>query len=91
MMVVVLVLDTSAAAFLLQTRRAVGLPDIAVGLIKSVAYAQAIALMACHHGLRARGGADGVGRRTTSTVVAVLVLLVAIDAVITIAANQVGL
>lgn len=91
LLVVVLVLDTTPIAFLMESRQAITGSDILVGLLKSVAYAQAIALTACHHGLRAGGGAEGVGRRTTATVVSALVLIVVIDAVMTIAAYEVGL
>ncbi len=89
--VVVLVLDTTPLEFLVGSREAIEAGDVLVGLIKSVAYAQAIALAACHHGLRTSGGAEGVGRRTTATVVSALVLIVVIDAVLTIVAYEVGL
>ncbi len=39
------------------------------GIGKSVCFAYFIAIIACHNGLTARGGADGVGRATTNTVV----------------------
>ena len=43
--------------------------DVFSGLGKSVFFAFFIAIISCHYGLNARGGADGVGRATTSTVV----------------------
>jgi phospholipid/cholesterol/gamma-HCH transport system permease protein len=48
---------------------ALTLGDIASGLGKSVFFAFFVAVIACHNGLHARGGADGVGRATTNTVV----------------------
>jgi phospholipid/cholesterol/gamma-HCH transport system permease protein len=57
--------------------------DVGTGLMKSVVFGAAIALVACQRGLAARGGAEGVGRSTTSAVVAVLFTLVALDAAFT--------
>jgi phospholipid/cholesterol/gamma-HCH transport system permease protein len=48
---------------------ALTLGDIASGLGKSLFFAFFVAVIACHNGLTARGGADGVGRATTNTVV----------------------
>jgi phospholipid/cholesterol/gamma-HCH transport system permease protein len=62
---------------------AVGLGDVGTGLLKSVAFAIAIGLIACQRGLSTSGGAVGVGRATTSAVVVVLFTLVALDAVFT--------
>ena len=58
--------------------------DIASGIVKSCAFAAAIALIACQQGLATRGGAEGVGRRTTATVVMGLVAVVTIDTVFTV-------
>ena len=43
--------------------------DVTNGIGKSICFAFFITIVACHHGLRAKGGADGVGRATTNTVV----------------------
>ncbi len=43
--------------------------DVLSGLGKTVFFAYFIAIIACYNGLNARGGADGVGRATTNTVV----------------------
>jgi phospholipid/cholesterol/gamma-HCH transport system permease protein len=53
--------------------------DLFSGLAKSVFFAFAIGLVACYNGLQAEGGADGVGRATTATVVAVAVSVLALD------------
>lgn len=44
-------------------------PDIVSGVGKTVFFAFFIGIIACYNGLRASGGADGVGKATTSTVV----------------------
>jgi phospholipid/cholesterol/gamma-HCH transport system permease protein len=43
--------------------------DLASGIGKTVFFGFAIGLIACYNGLRTSGGADGVGRATTETVV----------------------
>ncbi len=56
---------------------ALSLDDVASGLGKSVFFAAAIAMIACYNGLRVKGGANGVGRATTDTVVqAAIVVLI---------------
>lgn len=45
------------------------LTDIARSMIKGVVFAVIIGSIACYNGLSAEGGADGVGRATTRTVV----------------------
>jgi phospholipid/cholesterol/gamma-HCH transport system permease protein len=76
-------LDLSALGYLFETQRAVHGWDIGTGLIKSVVFALAIGIISCQQGLAASGGAEGVGKRTTSTVVTSLFALVMIDAVFT--------
>jgi phospholipid/cholesterol/gamma-HCH transport system permease protein len=77
-------LGISPAAYLTETQTAVHMWDVQSGLIKSVVYAVAIALIACQQGFATSGGAEGVGRRTTATVVLGLFSLVVIDAILTI-------
>jgi phospholipid/cholesterol/gamma-HCH transport system permease protein len=43
--------------------------DVAHGLVKSVAFGIVIALSSCHYGLSTSGGAPGVGRSVTTSVV----------------------
>lgn len=47
----------------------VEITDVLGGLIKTVFFGAAITLIACHRGLRTRGGTQGVGAATTQTVV----------------------
>src|SRR5581483_1867332 len=73
-------LDLTLSSYLVETRRALTLWDVSSGLLKSVVFALAIALIACQQGLATSGGAEGVGRRTTSSVVTTLFALVLLDA-----------
>jgi len=49
--------------------------DLFGGLAKAAVFGFIIALVSCHAGLRARGGAEGVGHATTSAVVISIVLI----------------
>ncbi len=53
--------------------------DFLHGLIKSVFFAGIIALVSCHKGLECSGGAEGVGKATTSAVVTSIVLILVSD------------
>ncbi len=77
-------LDLTVWGYLTETRKSVELWDVESGLIKSLLFAGTIALIACQQGFAARGGAESVGRRTTSTVVTSLFALVLIDALFTV-------
>ena len=53
--------------------------DLFSGLGKSVFFAFTIGLIASYNGLAATGGADGVGKATTNTVVAVAISVLVLD------------
>lgn len=77
-------LDLTITGYLNETLKAVDLWDIMSGVIKSVLFALVIALVACQQGLATTGGAEGVGRRTTSSVVTTLFGLILVDACFTV-------
>jgi phospholipid/cholesterol/gamma-HCH transport system permease protein len=78
------ILELTASAFFHQLREAIVLWDIFSGVIKSVAFAAAIALIACQQGFATTGGAEGVGRRTTASVVTILFALIMLDTAFTV-------
>ena len=82
-LIAVLYLDLSAAAYLQQTLSALSLNDLITGLSKSVVFAWIIVLIGCHTGLRISGGAEGVGRATTTSVVASIFFIIVADSVFT--------
>jgi phospholipid/cholesterol/gamma-HCH transport system permease protein len=84
-------LDLTVRGFLNELLRVVTAWDVASGLLKSVVFALAIALIACQQGLATTGGAEGVGRRTTATIVVTLFTLILADAVLTIFFRMAGL
>lgn len=82
--------DMSFQAYLLGTQEGIALKDVHTGVGKSFFFGALIALVACQRGLATRGGAAGVGRSTTSAVVAVLFALVAFDFFFTWVFSMVG-
>jgi phospholipid/cholesterol/gamma-HCH transport system permease protein len=91
LLVALLGLDLTVNAYLLETQKALDLWDVGSGLLKSVVFAFSVALIACQRGLATSGGAEGVGRATTSAVVTSLFALVVLDAIFTILFNAFGL
>jgi phospholipid/cholesterol/gamma-HCH transport system permease protein len=71
-------LDLSTTEFVKGLRLFYQFKDLWFGLVKAMSFGAAIALIGCYHGLSTRGGAEGVGRETTTAVVrgaeAILVL-----------------
>jgi phospholipid/cholesterol/gamma-HCH transport system permease protein len=59
------------------------LKDIYSGLFKSFIFGIIIALIACYEGLNTKGGAEGVGRATTRSVVFSFILIILADCIIT--------
>ncbi|HEY8132508.1 MAG TPA: ABC transporter permease [Thermoanaerobaculia bacterium] len=53
--------------------------DLASGIGKTVFFGFAVGLIACFNGLRTTGGADGVGRSTTQTVVMAAITVLILD------------
>jgi phospholipid/cholesterol/gamma-HCH transport system permease protein len=85
------ILDITPTAYWIETLSAVKPWDVWSGVAKSVVFAGAIGLIACQQGLATSGGAEGVGRRTTSAVVSILFSLILLDAVFTILFGALGL
>lgn len=53
--------------------------DVTSGLIKAIFFGAIIAIIGCYKGLRTEGGAEGVGRSTTSAVVVSSILILIAD------------
>jgi phospholipid/cholesterol/gamma-HCH transport system permease protein len=78
-----LALDISPQSYIEHTQAALRVRDYLTGLLKAVVFGVLIALIACRQGLDVSGGAEGVGRATTGTVVKCIVALIGVDAVFT--------
>lgn len=55
--------------------------DVYTGLIKSATFAVIISMIGCYMGLRAKGGAEGVGKATTLSVVTSFILIILFDCI----------
>ncbi len=76
-------LDQSYFTFLFATRDALVMRDIWTGLIKSLIFALIITKVGCYEGFSVQGGAEGVGKATTSSVVVSIFLIIFADVVFT--------
>jgi len=76
-------LDKTFSMCLSATRDALLMRDIITGLIKSLVFGQIITKICCYEGLSVRGGAEGVGKATTSSVVNSIFLIIFADVVFT--------
>ncbi len=65
------------------TFSAIDLPDFLTGLVKATVFGVILSALACYHGLAVTGGAAGVGRATTATVVQAVVAVIIADLVFT--------
>jgi phospholipid/cholesterol/gamma-HCH transport system permease protein len=70
-------LDIGGPTYLDINNSAVEWLDIPKGLIKAFAFGMIVTLVACRQGLKANGGALGVGRATTNAVVHSIMLIIA--------------
>lgn len=53
--------------------------DLFTGLLKSVFFGMIIAFVSCYEGFNVEGGAEGVGRATTRSVVTTFIMIIAAD------------
>jgi phospholipid/cholesterol/gamma-HCH transport system permease protein len=80
-----LLLDMEPALYLRRTLDSLQYRDVVTGLIKAEAFGVLITAIGCHEGLRVTGGAEGVGRATTNSVVRSIVAIIACDLLFTTA------
>jgi len=79
LMVAVTQLNVTSAFYLNDVVDSLTLQDICSGIGKSFFFAYFIAIIGCYNGLHAHGGADGVGRATTNTVVLASIMVLVSD------------
>nr|YP_010986253.1 mlaE family lipid ABC transporter permease subunit [Pachymeniopsis lanceolata]WOL37171.1 mlaE family lipid ABC transporter permease subunit [Pachymeniopsis lanceolata] len=65
--------------FFLSSFSALSFSDIINSLLKTIVFALAISMISCSWGLKAKGGAKGVGQSTTSSVVTCLLTVFILD------------
>ena len=79
MVMVVSEVGQSRAYFVSHVLIALTFQDVASGIGKTFFFAFFIGIIACYNGLSATGGADGVGRATTNTVVTASIAIIVSD------------
>ncbi|MCX6119966.1 MAG: ABC transporter permease [Proteobacteria bacterium] len=75
--------DVDVGIFIDRVKWLVEPNDILKGLQKAFIFSMIISTMACRYGLRASGGAKGVGQATTNSVVMTLLVVLICDVIIT--------
>jgi phospholipid/cholesterol/gamma-HCH transport system permease protein len=77
------VLGINDAIYFDKIQQYVELQDLFDGLIKATAFGLVVAVVGCHRGFNADGGAEGVGKATTQAVVIASVTILVVDYFIT--------
>jgi len=76
-------LDVSYELYVSNTLQQLVFSDFSTGLIKASVFGLILSSIACYNGLNVTGGAAGVGRATTSTVVQAIVAIIVADFIFT--------
>jgi phospholipid/cholesterol/gamma-HCH transport system permease protein len=79
LVVATLTLNLTPGLYLNDVFESLNLGDVGSGIAKSFFFAYFIAVVGCYNGLTTTGGADGVGRATTNTVVLAAILVLVSD------------
>lgn len=82
-LVAITLLDYSTGSYIAQTANNFELWDVLSGLFKAAAFGFSIASFGCYHGFSSDLGARGVGRATTSAVVASCIGILALNYILT--------
>jgi phospholipid/cholesterol/gamma-HCH transport system permease protein len=72
-------LNFNPSAYLRQTVDYLEWMDVMSGLVKAAVFGFLIALLGCFHGYNSGGGAQGVGRATTNSVVSASIMILVVD------------
>jgi phospholipid/cholesterol/gamma-HCH transport system permease protein len=77
--IAVLSLDIGTIRYYNQTAGALVMKDLITGLVKTEFFALIISAIGCYEGFMVEGGAEGVGKSTTASVVISIFLIIAAD------------
>lgn len=70
---------------------AVSLPNLILGMSKSVVFGILIALIGCHFGLRVQPNTESLGQGTTASVVTAITVVILVDALFAVLFSNVGM
>ena len=73
----------SSELFMSSIKMFANMHDFTGGLIKAIFFGNVIAVLGCYYGLNCPNGAEGVGKATTKTVVASIIVIFILNAVLT--------
>jgi len=71
-----LLLDVSPSLYMQLTFESIEIRILVYSVIKSITFGIIIASLACYHGIKVRGGAEGVGKETTNSVVFSMIFII---------------
>ena len=91
MIVAVSMLDIGITQYYLQTKAAVKLSNLWIGLFSSAVFGVLVALAGCLRGIQCGRSASAVGEATTSAVVTGIVSIIVATAMITVICNVLGI
>ena len=80
----VIVVGVETEVYVRQTMSAIIEKDLLIGMVKSLFFGVVICWVGAYRGFQVEGGAEGVGRLTTASVVTSIFLIVIVDLVFTI-------
>jgi phospholipid/cholesterol/gamma-HCH transport system permease protein len=83
------VLDINQHHYWETAQEFVRLPDVIIGMCKSVFFGGIIALISCHQGFHCKEGAEGVGRAATQSFVYSFVAILLLDLILGIIIDQI--
>ena len=85
------IFDVDTFYYFENSRVFVGLFDLFTGMVKSLFFGGAMALIACHQGFHCEPGADGVGKAATRSFVQSFVVILLIDLILAIVFDKIYL
>lgn len=80
-------LDLSSAEYIEQTRQAIDINDIILGVVKGAVFGVLVAVTGCMHGLHSGRSASAVGDATTKAVVSGIIAIIIMTAVFAVLSN----
>jgi len=81
--------NLSATSYFTPMQIHITLFDVATGVIKSIIFGILIVTVCCYRGMNTTGGAAGVGKATTQSVVTSYILILLADFILTMALNMI--
>lgn len=83
-LVAVYQLGFNASNYIQSSWEAMVTMDVVSGLVKATVFGFIISLMGCYHGYTSKGGAQGVGKATTDSVVSASILILCFNFILTV-------